>query len=337
MLVLTEQVITSLFQNLSQKDAVSYQETLLNALKEYELDPSIIPQRIVTTTQYNCTHLFMASTGTHVGMKAITGSKQGFKGITTILDRETGYPLGIINCATLTAFRTALCNSLPLVKYFPLDIAYSNDDKLIVFGVGDQAIWHIRLTLILYPNRFTNVVIVNRTFQKAQDLATKFTKEYPSVLFTAFTIGDESLNKEFCDASIIYSCIPTSTPTVTKKLMDNCTKRCFIATIGSYKPHMTEIDADVLNSVINNGNKIIVDSVDHCLHEAGEFIINGIGEDSLIDISTLYTSPNASDFLNTSQIAISKLVGLCIMDVWVGQHCLEMARNMGVGIEIDNF
>ena len=99
MLVVNESVVTSLFANLTRAGVKQYQDTLLRALQEYEKHPEIIPPRIVTSTE-QCVHLFMASTGTHVGMKAITGSKEGFKGITTILDKDNGYPLGIINGAT---------------------------------------------------------------------------------------------------------------------------------------------------------------------------------------------------------------------------------------------
>lgn len=344
MLVITESVVTKLFQSLTQSGVASYQATLLSALKEYEQDTSIIPPRIVTTTDY-CTHLFMASTGSRVGMKAISGSKDGFKGITTILSKETGYPLGVINCATLTAFRTALCNTLPLVKFYPINGEYQNE-KLVVFGVGDQAIWHIRLTLTLYPKRFSKVIIVNRTVSKADLLCEKFKEEFKGIKFESSGLSSDLnyknyLLNEFKDTSVVFTCIPTSTPTIKKELIDQCKGKCFIGAIGSYKPHMTEIEGSVLKElVISKGGKIIVDSVDHCLHEAGELIINDIKGDDLIDISTLSSSipdNDTSNWLHNSKVVVSKLVGLCIMDVWVGSKCLEEAKTNGVGIEIENF
>lgn len=341
MLILKESDITSYFTSFKRADVQDYQETLLAALREYEQDPSIIPPRIVETTKYGCTHLFMASTGTRVGMKAISGSKVGFKGITTILDRETGYPIGILNGATLTAFRTALCNSLPLVKYYPLERNYSNE-KLVVFGVGAQAIWHVRLALILYPGRFSDVIIANRTISKAESLCESFRMEYPSVNFksTHLSTGNDSdpLLKEFKNTTVVFTCIPTSTPTVTKKLIDQCEGKCFIGAIGSYKPHMTEIESSVLkNLVLDKGGKIIVDSIEHCSQEAGELIINNIKEDSLIAIPQLYDETKDNSWLTESNVVVSKLVGLCIMDVWVGNLCLQEAAKFGVGIEVDDF
>ncbi|KAG0681039.1 hypothetical protein C6P40_002827 [Pichia californica] len=337
MWVLTDTNVVSMFKRLTSKQILSYQKTLLDGLKEYKNNPLLIPTRIVSPTSY-CTHIFMASTGTHVGMKAIsTSSKFGMKGITTILEKENGYPIGIINSTTLTAFRTALCNTLPLMKFYPIEENYNND-KIITFGVGDQAKWHIWLALKLYPKRFSKVLIVNRTILKAENLCKEFRKDFPNIEFNSLSLKDtNSLKNEIKDTSVIFSCVPTTEPTVTKKLIDNCNNRCFISAIGSYKPHMIEIEGKLLKeNIIKNNGKIIVDSIDHCLHEAGELIINNINKEHLIDVATLYTSSN-SKFLENSKFAVSKLVGLCIMDVWVGTKCLEEAKKQGLGIEIKDF
>lgn len=347
MLVLKDQVITTIFKNLTRTQIASYQDTLIKGLLEYENDHSIIPPRIVTATPY-CTHLFMASTGTHVGMKAISSSKKGLLGITTILDKLTGYPLAVINGATLTAFRTALCSTLALTKCFPVNdnISYDNSGEvLIVYGVGDQAVWHVRLTLILYPNRFKNVIIVNRTLSKAAALCQEFTSEFENaesnsnVEFLPIGSDDKGLIDWFVNATVVFSCVPTTSPTVLKKEIDKCEKRVFIGAIGSYKPHMIEIEGELMKSlVLENGGKIIVDSSDHCLEEAGEFLQNDIKSDSLIDISEIYAkSSENSDWISKSKVVVCKLVGLCIMDVWVGTHVMEKATEMGAGITIDDF
>lgn len=341
MLVLKNDVVKSLFANLDIPGVQEYQNTLVESLKEYKTDTSIIPPRIVKSTEYGCTHLFMASTGSTVGMKAITGSREGFKGITTILDRETGYPLGVINGAVLTAFRTALCNTLPLIKVFPLNEKYENE-TLVVFGVGEQAVWHIRLALILYPGRFTKVVISNRTVSKAEMLCAELQSENNGIVFSAVGIpsgeSDDPLLEIFKTTTVVFTCIPTSKPTVTAKLVEQLQKRCFIGAIGSYKPHMTEIEGDVLKKyVLEKGGKIIVDSAEHCLHEAGEFIINEIKEDSLVEISTLFENDSNNDWIKDQKVVVSKLVGLCIMDVSVGNFCLKKAKIANLALDVPDF
>lgn len=336
-----DSIITKLFSGLDRAGVQAYQRTLLGALQEYEQRPEIIPPRNVTTTEYGCTHLFMCSTGTRVGMKVISGSRGGFKGLTTVLDRETGDPVGVINGATLTAFRTALCNTLPLVKCFPLEAAYS-DETLVVFGVGDQGVWHVKLALILYPGRFSKVVVVNRTVAKAEALCRQFQDEHPQIRFQASPpstgAADDPLLREFEKATVVFTCIPTSTPTVTEKLLARCQGRCFVGAIGSYKPHMTEIEGSVLTDmVIRGGGKIIVDSIDHCSHEAGELIINRIDKDHLVQITSLYSPEHDHTWLSTGKVVVCKLVGLCIMDVWVGSHCLDECSRQGLGIDIPDF
>lgn len=339
MLVLSDSVISTQFKNLSLDALKAYQETLVGALLEYAHDNSIIPPRVVASTPYNATHLFMTSMGTRVGMKAITASSIGFNGVTTILDRETGAPLAVINGSTLTAFRTALCTSLGLVKTFPVDVKYFNNETLVVFGVGDQAVWHVRLALILYPHRFSKVVCVNRTLQKAKDYCSYMSKGYESTLeFIPIEMGDEQLKEYFKSTSVVFTCVPSTVPTVTLELTSLAQGKLFIGAIGSYKPQMIEIDGDVLNEVLKAGGKILVDSKEHCLHEAGEFIQNRIQEDSLIEYSDVYSGDGEStSFLANSSIVVSKIVGLCIMDVWVGSHCLQQAQKEGTGIEIADF
>lgn len=328
MLVLSDEVISGQFQSLTPDKLLAYQDTLLEALIEYSKDPSIIPPRVVQQTPYGATHLFMTSHGTHVGMKAITASKKGLQGITTILDRETGEALAVINGATLTAFRTALCTTIALVKMYPPSNEVS-DETLIVFGVGDQALWHVRLALILYPKRFTNVVCINRTKSKAEDFCELLKGEHPNIKFNPLGSSEkQELIAWFENATVCFSCVPTTEPTITLDLVAKVKGRLFIGVIGSYRPPMIEISGEVLNEVLKTGKKIIVDSCDHCLHEAGEFIQNNIGRESLIECAQLKNEDV------DGKIVISKLVGLCVMDVWVGAHCLEQAKRENRGLEV---
>lgn len=339
MLVLTDAVISKQFEGLTIASLTDYQHTLTAALQEYAQDPSIIPPRVVESTPYGATHLFMTSMGSRVGMKAITASKEGFNGITTVLDRETGAPLAVINGSTLTAFRTALCSSLGLVKTYPVEADYNGGETLVVFGVGDQAVWHVRLALILYPKRFAKVVCVNRTLAKAVDYCAYMAKGYMGLEFVPLAIDNKGeLKKHFETTSVVFTCVPSTVPTVTLDLTCERKGRLFIGAIGSYKPQMIEVHGDVINEVLAAGGKVLVDSKEHCLHEAGEFIQNGITEDSLMEYSAVYSGKAVdTSFLEKSPIVLSKIVGLCIMDVWVGAHCMANAQKEGTGIEIANF
>ncbi|KAH3662400.1 hypothetical protein OGAPHI_005652 [Ogataea philodendri] len=318
-----------------------FQKVLQTALIAYHKDHSLIPSRIVTTTPY-ATHLFMASTGETVGMKALTGSKQGFTGVTTILDKEVGFPIGILNAATLTAFRTALCTTLTLVKALPIGSVGKSKETLVCFGVGAQAQWHIRLALILYPQRFDQVIIVNRSVEKAEALADDFKKEVSAIEFKAVATADKDLKFYFEKASCVFGCVPSTEATILADyVVNNSVEKVFIGAIGSYKPHMIEIEGDLLKESLAKDTKIVVDSISHCLDEAGEFIQNDIGASSLIEVSELYMETPAGKEqlkkMDESKIVISKIVGLSIMDVSVGHYVLETAKSQGLGIVIDEF
>ncbi|GME74610.1 unnamed protein product [Ambrosiozyma monospora] len=276
MKVLSESVISSLLRDLSLPELKAYQTTLVNSLLEFKQDHSIIPPRIVTQTPVGATHLFMASTGETVGMKALTGSKAGFKGVTAIVDKYDGYPIGILNAATLTAFRTALCSTLGLVKTFPPESTTESLGDLICFGVGDQGLWHVRLALALYSGKFENVFIVNRSLDKAEKIIKDdFSVEFPNVKFQALAGEDSaSIKKSFVNVSVAFTCVPSTKPTIVKSYIDsNVRDKVYIGAIGSYKPHMIEVDGDLTKEyILKNGGKVIVDSVEHCMDEAGEFL-----------------------------------------------------------------
>ncbi|GME88898.1 hypothetical protein B5S28_g3318 [[Candida] boidinii] len=351
MRILGDVTVKNYLKNLSFQDLKLYQNKLSQALIAYHYDHSLIPQRIVTTTKY-ATHLFMPSVGETVGFKALTGSKEGFKGITVILNKENGVPIGLVNASTLTAFRTALTSTLGLSKTFDDSIKIETplNENLICFGVGQQGEWHIRLSLILYPKKFKKILIVNRSYENALKLINLLKDEFKDYEFEFIKSDDKSLIKSsFENASVIYSCIPSTEPTIYKEYIDNCKlSKIFIGTIGSYKPHMIEVEGKLMKELIlNKGGKVIVDSVEHCLEEAGEFIQNDIGEESLIEVSELYmdeseqTAQAKSELewikSNDCKVVYSKAVGLAIMDMSIGEYLLTHAENDNVGFVFDGF
>lgn len=335
MLVLSDSEVQQLLGGLDIPTIKQHQQCLIQGLLEYYQNNELIPQRIVTRTQY-ATHLFMASTGSNVGMKALTSSKRGFAGVLTLIDKQYGNTLGVLNAATVTAFRTALATSLALVKAFPnpSDIG----GHLICYGIGPQAKWHIHLALLLYPGRFDKVIIVNRTAANAEPLALEIAKLIP---MEVRGLDDPQLADDYTNASVIFTCVPSTTPTVVQSLVSRCKRsKLFIGAIGSYQPQMIEIEGAVIKDCLAHGGKIIVDSAPHCLAEAGEFIQNGITRDSLCELASLYGENPPKDqvqYLSTGRVVISKLVGLCIMDVSVGASIVDKAKEAGVGTQIDNF
>lgn len=341
MLILSESNVKQLLSDLTPERIQKYQKAVSTGLSDFHKDASIQPSRMVITTPF-ATHLYMGCAGTTVGMKALTGSKEGFKGLVTVLDPHTGIPEGLVNAFTLTAFRTAISTSLALIKAFPLDRS-DIGDTLICHGSGPQAYWHIKIALILYKE-LSNIYIVDRTLENANKLVNRFKADGFKQTFQTIKDTDaDSIKKAYENASIVFSCVPSTSPTVLESNVSfNKQPRLFIGTIGSYKPNMIEIEGSVLkDECISKGGLIMVDSTQDCLGEAGEFIQNSIGEDSLIDIAEVsentVKSAKQLKYLKSGKVIISKLVGLCVMDVAAGFQLLKEGAEMHLGVNIDDF
>ncbi|RLV94474.1 Repressible alkaline phosphatase [Spathaspora sp. JA1] len=206
------------------------------------------------------------------------------------MNEVTGVLEAVINANTLTAFRTALASTLGLTKV--IDVNGSGIlPELTVFGVGAQAYWHIKLALVLYEGKLSTVNILNRTLKNAQNLQEKLSAEFQNIKFNSYSYEHEP--HEFIphvqNSSIIFGCTPATVPIIKQSYLNNdkSTPK-FISLIGSYKPHMIELDLELCKRLKADGISIIVDSKEHTLHEAGELIQAGYSADQLIEIQQLY-------------------------------------------------
>lgn len=338
MRVLSSKVVEEILNNLSVEDVICMQDVMESALKEYKNDPSTVPPRHVSSHEEK-THLFMPSTGSNVGIKTITGSKHGFKGATLIIDPIDGQPLGLVDAKVTTAFRTALCSTLPLVKVLPRKTKDPSlvPSKIVVYGAGLQAYWHIKLTILLYPG-IEEVIICNRSLQNASELCATLCNEYLNVKITPLALNNEAeIKKSFTDVSIVYGCLPTTSPSISQKYIDEQSKsqkKLYISVIGSYKPYMTEVDGQVIKDIIESGGKIIVDSKEHASSEAGELIQNGVSRNSLTEVYDFINCSNTETITGPGNVILCKLVGLSIMDIYIGAELLRFSEKMNKGVSI---
>ncbi|KAK6455649.1 uncharacterized protein RJT20DRAFT_128944 [Scheffersomyces xylosifermentans] len=343
-------IVAYLDSKLTQKSILEdFQPALVNSLRTYGDDPNkIVPPRIAQVSnneKSDTTHLFMPCISPdEVGIKVISGGQGnnakglGFQGCVLIMDEITGSLKAVLNAGTLTAFRTALASTLGLTKVISVD-----KDGLLpevaVFGVGAQAYWHVKLTLILYQGKFTTVNILNRTLKNAEALAATLSSEFKDIKFNSYSYQDPEVEQDLTDhvrnSSVIFGCTPSTVPIIKKDYINSNAKYPkFISLIGSYKPHMIELDLAIVEELKTSGVSIIVDSKEHTLHEAGELIQGDITENELIEIPDLYVGEiSSSTFtLASSNLTVQKLVGLSIMDLSVGKYISEDAGDVGVDI-----
>ncbi|KAG5368942.1 hypothetical protein CJU90_1182 [Yarrowia sp. C11] len=331
MLVIGHKDLATLLNSLSPYDVEQAKKSLLKSLQEVTKYPETVPHRTVIEADY-ATHLFMPvvgkeideSTGSpHIGFKALAGSPEGFKGLTTIMDKSGGVE-GIINAFELTAFRTALATSLSwdVYKKTSLYSSHKSPLNLACFGAGPQAYWHIKLALMQFD--IDTVFIVNRTAHRADELIERLTHEHPNGKFKRCDTPDTDVPT----CALIVGCTPATSPVIHHKWIQ---KNAYIGLIGSYKPHMCEVDSDIVKSV----KKILVDGVEPVFVEAGEIIQNNVPKSELVDVADESEVAKCLGQFDDASLFLWKCVGSSMMDVSVGAQVLKFAKRAGCGKEVD--
>lgn len=330
MLIIGHKDLATLLNSLSHYDVEKAKASLLKSLQEVTKYPETVPPRTVIEADY-ATHLFMPVVGKEIvedtgspqiGFKALAGSPEGFKGLTAIMDKS-GEVQGIINAFELTAFRTALATSLSWDVYKKTSLFKSHTGalNLACFGAGPQAYWHIKLALMQFD--IDTVFIVNRTAHRADELIKRLHEEHPNGKFKRCDTPDTDIPT----CSLIVGCTPATSPVIHHKWIQ---KNAYIGLIGSYKPHMCEVDSEIVKSV----KKILVDGVEPVFVEAGEIIQNNIPKEELVDVADEQQVEKALPQFDDAPLFLWKCVGSSMMDVCVGGHVLQFAKKAGCGKEV---
>lgn len=348
MLVLRDTDVATLLAALACPDALAFLHALWATLATFSRDshcPSTVrtqhqPHRQEISTCAGNTSLFMPSsdTDTAMGIKVVTLPAHGpIQGALSIFSPD-GRLDGIINAAQTTAFRTALAVMIPFSR-FPLPY----QAHILIFGGGKQAEWHARLVLLLAHERVSRLSVLTRQPETAgafdQTVLAPLRIQYPEVsidtcLSRAHPDYEPQLRMRVGEADAICCCTPTTEPLFPDEYRQANPKRRFISLIGSYRPHMHEVDSNTLLA----GQKVLVDSKEACLVESGEIISAGIQADQLVELGDLFDQREVQDpFFGGEQTVVFKCVGLGIMDLMAGRELLRLAREHRVGIEINEF
>lgn len=325
------QIRSHLFNTINKKLLQDeYVPMIQQALADYGANPNIVPERTVKTSSHkdcDTTHLFMPCVAPdNVGFKVISGgsynSKQGlgFQGFTSVLDWQTGQLLGVVNGKTLTAFRTALTSFSVVLQELEAEKSLK-PLNVTVFGTGPQAYWHVFLVARAYE--ISKVTVISRSLESAERLRNSL-REDLKIEVSALSLADESVGETVTHSDVIFGCIPSTEPTIKKEYLDKKPlHRQIIVLIGSYKPHMVELDPEFVKENFKSQYKILVDSKEHTLAEAGELIQSNLGESDLISLHEYFGKEGDKGHILENQITVAKIVGLLIMDIYAAKHMLE--------------
>ncbi|OAL69982.1 hypothetical protein A7D00_6021 [Trichophyton violaceum] len=374
MLVLRESDVAPMLQQLTLEECHRLLQALWRSLAAYsasggsETGSVHQPMRESIRTADGSTTLFMpaSDTTTTTGIKVVTlpGAGGPPAGAIALFSPKSGQLEGILNAEMITAFRTALASMIPF-HLFQLPQTQGQDgrgNRMLVFGAGKQAEWHIRLGLLLAPS-IASVTVVNRGRGGLDRLRASLgdvAVARPGVSFVYISREEEEkegeeakyegrLRAAVSEADVIFCCTPSTEPLFPYSYLlrqqaggegedAQERKRRFVSMIGSFRPHMHEVDTDTLLS----GQTLLVDSKQACLAEAGELITAGVRPEQLTEIGEIFpassSSSSSSLFASSSSSNIVfKCVGMGIMDLAVGRELLCLASERGVGVSIQGF
>lgn len=354
MLVLPEDQLSQLLLNLDRTQC----ETILHALSDAlakcsaqaksSIDQKQIhqPLRSSIVTSHGDTTLFMPVSDTlSTGVKVVAVPKNGpIRGVINVLSAATGALLGVISAAEVTAFRTALAT----MTLFSRCKALFGQKRVIVFGAGRQAEWHARLALLLSSEQIEAITFINRGQERLDQmmagLLPDLQQRYPALKVTAYAKSSlapkeyvSRLNADLAESNVLFCCTPSTEPLFAYDAISSNKRyqRRFISMIGSYKPHMQEIDKQTLLS--GTEGRIYVDSKHACLEEAGELIMAGVQESQLVEAGDVFGQDpdlKAERVPDVGNI-VFKCVGMGIMDLVVAKTLLDMAGEKGLGTKVD--
>lgn len=214
---------------------------------------------------------------------------------------------------------------------------------LVAFGAGAQIHAHVNLLLQSYCT-INRCIVVNRAKNdrlsklkaSLESAHRDVTFEFGVMSFGENPNDDKKLHYWVADADIV--CTATSS---TRVLFDGSwiKPRAHVNLVGSYTPKMHEVDEQLLR----RAGKIVVDSREACLHEAGEIISAKLPPESLVEIGTAVNAEGDAicgirdDVRRCGDVTIFKSVGVGIQDVVIAQAVLEEAQIRGIGVSIHDY
>lgn len=217
---------------------------------------------------------------------------------------------------------------------------------MVMFGAGAQIEAHAALFAGVYRGSLRKCFIFNRTANsRLEDLIAALGNEFSSVQFVGFSTGENGLGEEHKEvvesADIICAATSSSRPLFPG---DFVKPGAHINLIGSYKPTMIEVDS----TLIHRAGKILVDSVESCLVEAGDLISAGVGRDGMVELGELLqnTAPGApftiveekcTEFRGKGDVTIFKSVGVGVQDVAIASLVVRIAESLGVGSRVNAY
>ena len=315
-------------QYYSMKQAIDSMERAFSLLSSGE---SFVPLRFVSKLPSNEMMMLFkpayVEKEKRITVKFLTQRESGFnpeipiiQGIVLIIDADTGEILSIMDGEYLTALRTGAASGLATRCF-----ARKDANTLALFGCGAQG--RTQMEAVACERDIKKVLV----FDKNKDRADLFIREiHEKHQIEMVYTSDTSLLRE---ADIICTSTNSTEPLFKKEVLK---KGVHINAIGSFQPHMQELDPWILKDA-----KVYVDQIESCLKESGDFIkpiAQGIFQKSIIvgEIGDFCLNKIAGRE-SEDEITIFKSVGIAIQDYTVATDIYNNSLENSFGHDINLF
>ncbi len=312
-------------QYYSMKQAIDAMARAFSSLSSGECH---IPMRVVTRLPDN--ELLMlfkpafVEKDKQVTVKFITQREKGYipgipsiQGIVMVIDSVTGEIMSIMDGGYITALRTGAASGLA-TRF----LAGKNAHTLALFGCGAQGKTQVEAVMC---ERDIKKILV---FDKNRNRASRLIEQMQEKLNGEMVFCEDTSVLE--EADIICTATNATAPLFKR---DDVKKGAHINAIGSFQPHMQELDPWLIRDA-----RVFLDQTEACLKESGDLIkpiLEGI-------ISESHIAGEIGDFIlkriegreSDDQITIFKSVGVAIQDYAVATDIYNCSLEQGFGIEI---
>lgn len=213
---------------------------------------------------------------------------------------------------------------------------------LLAFGAGKQIEAHVDLFIKAFPSLNRCIVVNRRPNERVDNLQASLQGQHPNVeITTEYAVdgvgaGAFDLQRAVLSADIICTATPSKTPLFRSEWVKVGTH---INLIGSFTPEMAEVEA----SLVRRAGKILVESRDACLKEAGEIIQADLKPEDLVEIGEIAEldgrpiGDEAMKIKRAGDVTIFKSVGVGLQDTAIAKAVFDKAVSLNLGTKIEGY
>jgi len=228
-----------------------------------------------------------------------------------VLDSTTGAPKAFMDGASLTAIRTGAGGGVAA------DLLARRDAKTVgLFGAGVQA--RAQLQAVLAVREITRVNLISRTQASAAQLAAEISGWMVDAPEVNLVSTPEAVVQ---DADIVICATTSATPLFDGNALP---LGAHVTAVGTFVPEKREVDT----VTIRRAHRIVVDSREDCLAEAGDLIIPNARIDAEIGEIINGDKPGRQ---SDDEITFFKSVGVAVQDAVAAAAVLAEAETKGLG------